>query len=101
MLEEKGLVQVRQGAGTTVTAPAMWNMLDELVLAARIANSDGLDVLDDLVTALPARRQGVGEPGGEHLQVHGSPASRPVRRLEPWSPHDLRAHRHARSGGGR
>jgi DNA-binding FadR family transcriptional regulator len=37
MLQEKGLVQVRQGAGTTVTAPAMWNMLDELVLAASIA----------------------------------------------------------------
>jgi len=49
MLQEKGLVQVRQGAGTTVTAPAMWNMLDELVLSATIANSDGLDVLDDLV----------------------------------------------------
>lgn len=49
MLQGKGLVQVRQGAGTTVTAPAMWNMLDELVLAASIANSDGLDVLDDLV----------------------------------------------------
>jgi DNA-binding FadR family transcriptional regulator len=27
----------------------MWNMLDELVLAASIAQADGLDVLDDLV----------------------------------------------------
>ncbi len=49
MLQEKGLVQVRQGAGTMVTPPAMWNMLDELVLAASIAEDDGLDVLDDLV----------------------------------------------------
>ena len=32
MLQEKGLVQVRQGAGTMVTPPTMWNMLDELVL---------------------------------------------------------------------
>ncbi|HEY6794092.1 MAG TPA: FadR/GntR family transcriptional regulator [Kineosporiaceae bacterium] len=49
MLQEKGLVQVRQGSGTSVTAPAMWNMLDELVLAASVAEADGLDVLDDLV----------------------------------------------------
>jgi DNA-binding FadR family transcriptional regulator len=49
MLQEKGLVQVRQGSGTTVTPPIMWNMLDELVLAASIAQPDGLDVLDDLV----------------------------------------------------
>jgi DNA-binding FadR family transcriptional regulator len=49
MLQEKGLVQVRQGAGTTVTSRAMWNLLDERVLAATIAEEDGLDVLDDLV----------------------------------------------------
>lgn len=49
MLQEKGLVQVRQGAGTTVTAPTMWNMLDELVLAASIAEDQGLGILDDLV----------------------------------------------------
>jgi len=49
MLQEKGLVQVRQGSGTTVTPPTLWNMLDELVLAATIAEDDGLDVLDDLV----------------------------------------------------
>jgi len=49
MLQEKGLVQVRQGAGTTVTPRAMWNLLDGLVLAASIAEQDGLDVLDDLV----------------------------------------------------
>jgi DNA-binding FadR family transcriptional regulator len=49
MLQEKGLVQVRQGSGTTVTPPTLWNMLDELVLAASIAEDDGLSVLDDLV----------------------------------------------------
>ena len=49
MLQEKGLVQVRQGSGTTVTPQSMWNFLDELVLAASIAESDGRDVLDDLV----------------------------------------------------
>ena len=49
MLQEKGLVQVRQGSGTTVTPPTTWNLLDELVLAASIAEDDGLDVLDDVV----------------------------------------------------
>lgn len=49
VLQEKGLVQVRQGTGTTVTPPAMWNMLDELVLGATIALDDSLAILDDLV----------------------------------------------------
>ncbi|MFI6318813.1 FadR/GntR family transcriptional regulator [Nonomuraea sp. NPDC050556] len=49
MLQEKGLVQVRQGAGTMVTPPTMWNMLDELVLAASIAEDESIDILDDLV----------------------------------------------------
>jgi DNA-binding FadR family transcriptional regulator len=49
MLQEKGLVHVRQGSGTTVTPPAMWSMVDELVLGATIAEADGLEVLDDLV----------------------------------------------------
>jgi DNA-binding FadR family transcriptional regulator len=49
LLQEKGLVQVRQGAGTVVTPPAMWDMLDELVLSATITEDDGVMVLDDLV----------------------------------------------------
>src|SRR5690348_2110039 len=42
ILEEKGLVQVRQGSGTVVTPPTRWNMLDELVLAVTVAEDDGL-----------------------------------------------------------
>jgi DNA-binding FadR family transcriptional regulator len=49
VLQEKGLVQVRQGAGTMVTPATTWNMLDELVLAATVAEDDSLAVLDDLV----------------------------------------------------
>ncbi|MET8867327.1 FadR/GntR family transcriptional regulator [Nonomuraea sp. NPDC004580] len=49
ILQEKGLVQVRQGAGTTVTPPTMWDMLDELVLAATIDMDESLAILDDLV----------------------------------------------------
>jgi len=49
VLQEKGLVQVRQGSGTIVPAPAQGHMLDELVLGAVVAQDDSLAVLDDLV----------------------------------------------------
>jgi DNA-binding FadR family transcriptional regulator len=49
VLQEKGLVQVRQGSGTIVTPPAGWDMLDELVLGASIAEDGTLAILDDLV----------------------------------------------------
>ncbi|GAA3828666.1 FadR/GntR family transcriptional regulator [Sphaerisporangium flaviroseum] len=49
ILQEKGLVQVRQGAGTMVTPSTMWDMLDELVLAASIAEDESLAILDDVV----------------------------------------------------
>jgi DNA-binding FadR family transcriptional regulator len=49
ILQEKGLVQVRQGAGTTVTPSSRWDMLDELVLMASIAEDDSLAILDDVV----------------------------------------------------
>ena len=49
VLQEKGLVQVRQGFGTVVTPAASWDMLDELVLGAAIAEDSTLSILDDLV----------------------------------------------------
>jgi DNA-binding FadR family transcriptional regulator len=49
VLEEKGLVRVRQGQGTTVTAPEQWNLLDPLVLEASIRYDETLKTLDDLV----------------------------------------------------
>jgi len=49
MLQEKGLVQVRRGSGTVVNPQVVWNMLDEQVLTACVAEDSGLDVLDDLV----------------------------------------------------
>lgn len=49
VLQEKGLVQIRQGSGTTVLPSTSWNMLDGLVLAAAIDEDETLSVLDDLV----------------------------------------------------
>jgi DNA-binding FadR family transcriptional regulator len=49
ILQEKGLVQVRQGTGTMVTPSPTWDMLDEVVLAAVIAEDESLAILDDVV----------------------------------------------------
>ena len=49
VLEEKGLVRVKQGHGTTVTAPEHWNLLDPLVLEASIRYDKTLRTLDGLV----------------------------------------------------
>jgi DNA-binding FadR family transcriptional regulator len=49
MLQEKGLVRVRQGSGTVITDPDSWNLLDEQVLAASIGSERDSGILDDLV----------------------------------------------------
>ncbi len=49
ILQEKGMVRIRQGLGTTVRPSTEWNMLDEAVLAATIDHDRTLAVLDDLV----------------------------------------------------
>ena len=47
-VEEKGLVTVAQGRGTTVNPPAAWNVLDPVVLSALVDHDDTLGVLDEL-----------------------------------------------------
>lgn len=47
-IEEKGLVVVAQGRGTTVNPPSMWNVLDPVVLSAMVDHDDSLGVLDEL-----------------------------------------------------
>jgi DNA-binding FadR family transcriptional regulator len=49
MLEERGLVRVEQGRGTTVQPRDMWNLLDPVVLRTALAYDDDLTLLDDLV----------------------------------------------------
>jgi DNA-binding FadR family transcriptional regulator len=49
VLQEKGLVQIRQGSGTTVLPSTSWNLLDEAVLAETIEDDATLGILDDLV----------------------------------------------------
>ncbi len=49
LLEEKGLIRVRQGQGTTVAPASQWNLLDPMVLEAAIRFDEKLEILDDLV----------------------------------------------------
>ncbi len=49
LLEEKGLIRVRQGQGTTVAPQDQWNLLDPLVLEAAIRYDEKLEIIDDLV----------------------------------------------------
>jgi DNA-binding FadR family transcriptional regulator len=49
VLEEKGLVAVRQGYGTTVLGRDQWDLLDPLVLKAVIDSDSTLAIFDDLV----------------------------------------------------
>jgi GntR family transcriptional regulator, galactonate operon transcriptional repressor len=58
VLEEKGLVTVRQGHGTLVADSGEWNLLDPIVLAAMVRHDEQREVVDDLVevrAALEAR----------------------------------------------
>lgn len=47
-LQEKGMVTVAQGRGTSVNPRTSWNMLDPLVIEALVQNDETLKVLDDL-----------------------------------------------------
>ncbi len=49
LLEEKGLIRVRQGQGTTVAPTGQWNLLDPLVLEAAVRYDEKLEIIDDLV----------------------------------------------------
>lgn len=49
ILEQKGLVRVKQGQGTTVARPDDWNLLDPMVLEASVRHDKDLRLLDDLV----------------------------------------------------
>jgi DNA-binding FadR family transcriptional regulator len=49
LLEEKGLLVVKQGYGTTILPPENWNLLDPLVLKTVISNDSTLAIFDDLI----------------------------------------------------
>jgi DNA-binding FadR family transcriptional regulator len=50
LLEERGLVRVEQGRGTTVQPRIVWNMLDPLVIRIALGYVSDRSLLDNLVT---------------------------------------------------
>jgi DNA-binding FadR family transcriptional regulator len=49
MLEERGLVRVEQGRGTTVQSRTSWNLLDPVILGIALQYDDDMSLLDDLM----------------------------------------------------
>ena len=50
LLEERGLVRVEQGRGTTVQPREAWNLLDPVVLQIALGYDDDMVLLDNLMT---------------------------------------------------
>ena len=50
LLEERGLVRVEQGRGTTVMPRDAWNLLDPLVIRIALSYDDDMALLDNLIT---------------------------------------------------
>ena len=49
LLEERGLVRVEQGRGTTVQSRDAWNLLDPLVIRIALSYDDDMVLLDNLI----------------------------------------------------
>src|ERR1700748_1690233 len=49
LLEERGLVRVEQGRGTTVQGRDAWNLLDPAVLRIALSFDHDMELLDDLI----------------------------------------------------
>ena len=50
LLEERGLVRVEQGRGTTVQPRSSWDLLDPVVLQIALDYDDDMTLLDDLIS---------------------------------------------------
>lgn len=66
-LEERGLVRVEQGRGTTVQPRAAWNMLDPLVIRTALEHDDDMSLLDSLVRVRRVLEQEMAEAAAPRL----------------------------------
>jgi DNA-binding FadR family transcriptional regulator len=67
LLEERGLVRVAQGRGTTVQSRDSWNLLDPLVLRIALAYDDDLALLDNLIVVRRVLEQEMAHAAAERL----------------------------------
>jgi DNA-binding FadR family transcriptional regulator len=67
LLEERGLVVVEQGRGTTVQPRSAWNMLDPLVIRTALEHDDDMSLLDSLVAVRRVLEQEMAQAAAERL----------------------------------
>jgi DNA-binding FadR family transcriptional regulator len=67
LLEERGLVRVEQGRGTTVQSRESWNLLDPLVLRIALAYDEDLALLDNLIVVRRVLEQEMAQAAAERL----------------------------------
>ncbi|HZQ81446.1 MAG TPA: FadR/GntR family transcriptional regulator [Gaiellaceae bacterium] len=67
LLEERGLVVVEQGRGTTVQPRSAWNLLDPLVIRTALEHDDDMSLLDSLVAVRRLLEQEMAKAAAERL----------------------------------
>ena len=67
LLEERGLVRVEQGRGTTVQPRKSWNLLDPLVLRIALSYDHDLALLDNLIVVRRVLEQEMASAAAEGL----------------------------------
>ncbi|HZT15875.1 MAG TPA: FadR/GntR family transcriptional regulator [Gaiellaceae bacterium] len=67
LLEERGLVVVEQGRGTTVQPRSSWNLLDPLVIRIALEHDEDMSLLDGLVTVRRVLEQEMAQAAARRL----------------------------------
>jgi DNA-binding FadR family transcriptional regulator len=67
LLEERGLVRVEQGRGTTVRPRDSWNLLDPVVLRIALEYDHDMSLLDDLMTVRRVLEREMASAAAERL----------------------------------
>lgn len=67
LLEERGLVRIEQGRGTTVQPRESWNLLDPLVLRIALSYDHDLALLDNLIVVRRMLEQEMAHAAAERL----------------------------------
>ncbi|MGO1255491.1 MAG: FadR/GntR family transcriptional regulator [Microbacterium gubbeenense] len=70
-LQEKGLVTVAQGRGTSINPRTSWNVLDPLVIEALVQNDETLKVLDDLSATRASLEAEMASAAARNRDDHG------------------------------
>lgn len=94
-IEEKGLVDVSPGRGTTVQPSSSWNVLDPVVLSVMVENDDSLGVLDELAVVRAALEAAMSAAtAGRRTDTNLELVSSALRHMEE-SIHDIDAYAQA------